>query len=135
MHPGVAGADVPRAFRLLILCSLLILTTVEAYRFQVVYRRDGPNRSFWFDVPYKDAYEAAVRQPTRPIYLEDGRWGPGYVHAFWYAAVEGRPRSEFANLKPGTRPPPGSVVISTTDNCDQCQPILRAGIFHVYKAL
>lgn len=133
--PGLMESSVPRGTRLLILCSLLAFAAVETYRFQTILRRDGPNRSYEFDVPYKAAYDAAVSQPARPIYLEDGRWGPAYVHALWYATLEKRPISEFANLKPGTRPPPGSVVISTTDACDRCTPILRSGVFHVYKAL
>jgi hypothetical protein len=132
---AVGGGGVPRGTRLLILCSLLALTAVEAYRFQTVYRRDGPSRSYDFDVPYKAAYDAAVKQPTRPIYLEDGKWGPAYIHALWYATIERRPTSEFRNLKPGTRPPSGSVVISSADSCDQCQPILRSGVYHVYRTL
>ena len=133
--PVLVESSVPRGTRFLILCALLAFAGVETYWFQKILRRDGPTRLYEFDVPYKAAYDAAVSQPNRPIYLEDGRWGPAYVHALWYATVEGRPVSQFANLKPGTRPPPGSVVISSTDNCDRCQPILRSGIFHVYKAL
>jgi len=135
LGPGIAEGAVPRATRLLILCSLLALTGVEAYRFQTVFRREGPKRSFEFDVPYKVAYDAAVKQPARPIYLEDGRWGPAYIHALWYATVEKRPTSQFANLKPGTRPPAGVVVISSADTCEHCETIMRAGVYHVYKAL
>jgi len=132
---GIAESAVPYATRLLILGSLLAFATVETYRFQKILRRDGPNRLGEFDVHYKEAYKAAISQPSRPIYLEDGRWGPAYVHALWYATVERRSTKEFANLKPGTRPPPGSVVISTTDSCDRCTPIMRAYVYHVYKAL
>ena len=124
----------PRAARLLILCSLLALTTVEAYRYQTVFRRDGPRREGEFDVDYKVAYDAAVSQPTRPIYLEDGKWGPAHIHALWYATLEKRPRSEFVVLEPGVKPPRGAVVISTGDNCDQCETIKRAYIYYVYKA-
>lgn len=132
---GIGGGAVPRAVRLLILCSLLAFTAVETYWFQTVFRREGPKRLFEFDAPYKQAYDAAVKQPARPIYLEDGRWGPAYVHALWYATVEKRPTSEFANLKPGTRPPAGSVVISSADTCEHCETILRAYVYHVYKVL
>ena len=38
---GVAMGAVPRATRLLILCALLALMGLEAYRFQTVFRRDG----------------------------------------------------------------------------------------------
>ena len=125
----------PRSVRLGVLSLLLVLTLVEAYRFQIVFRRDGPNRSFEFDVPYKAVYDVATKQPSRPIYLEDGKWGPAYIHALWYATVEGRPTSQFVHLKPGAKPPPGAIVISSEDQCQQCETIVRAGVYHVYKAL
>ena len=125
----------PRAARLCLLFLLLTLTGVEACRFQTVFRREGPKRAFDFDVPYKAAYDAATKQPSRPIYLEDGRWGPAYIHALWYAVLEKRPRSEFVHLKPGDRPPAGAVVISSADSCQHCETLLRAGVYQVYKSL
>lgn len=135
LESGVAETGFPRAARLWILCALLALTLFEAYRFQTVFRREGRKRSIDFDVAYKDAYKAAVRQPARPIYLEDGKGGPAYIHALWYAAVEKRPRAEFVYLQPGAKPPAGKVVISTAQNCQGCQTITRAGVYHVYKSL
>ena len=125
----------PRAARLCLLFLLLTLTGVEACRFQTVFRREGPKRAFDFDVPYKAAYDAATKQPSRPIYLEDGRWGPAYIHALWYAVLEKRPRSEFVHLKPGDRPPPGAVVISSADSCQHCETLMRSHVYQVYKAL
>jgi 4-amino-4-deoxy-L-arabinose transferase-like glycosyltransferase len=132
---GIAEGAVPPAARLWILCSLLVLTAVEAYRFQTVFRREGPKRVFEFDVAYKAAYDAAVKQPARPIYLEDGKWGPAYIHALWYATVEKRPTSQFVHLKPGAKPPAGAVVISSAETCEHCETIMLAGIYHVYKSL
>ncbi|HEV2842246.1 MAG TPA: hypothetical protein VGW39_13055 [Chthoniobacterales bacterium] len=129
------GDGWPRSIRLGLLGLLLALTCVEAYRFQTVFRRDGPNRLFDFDVHYKTAYDAAIKQRSRPIYLEDGKWGPAYIHALWYATVEKRPRSQFVHLKPGTRPPPGGVVISSAEGCQRCERITQAGVYQVYKAL
>ena len=133
--PGTAEGVLPRAARLLILCLLLALTGVEAYRFQTVFRRDGPKRAFEFDIAYKTAYDTAIRQPVRPIYLEDGKWGPGYIHALWYATVEKRPTSEFVHLTAGENAPPGKVVISSGESCERCETITRIGVYHVYKSL
>lgn len=134
-EPGVAEGVLPRVARLWILFFLLALTAVEAYRFQTVFRRDGPKRAFDFDVEYKAAYDAATRQPARPIYLEDGKWGPAYIHALWYAAVEKRPRSEFVHLAPGAKAPAGKVVISSAESCQGCETIMRTGVYQVYKSL
>jgi 4-amino-4-deoxy-L-arabinose transferase-like glycosyltransferase len=133
--PGAAEGTVPRAARLLILCSLLALTAVEAYRFQTIFRREGPKRGPDFDVQYKAAYDAATRQPARPIYLEDGKWGPAYIHALWYATVEKRPTSQFVHLAPGAKAPAGKVVISSSEGCQGCETIMRTGVYHVYKSL
>lgn len=127
------GEGWPRSVRLGLLSLLLALTCVEAYRFQIVFRREGPKRLFDFDVQYKAAYDAATRQPSRPIYLEDGKWGPAYIHALWYATVEKRPISQFVHLKPGARPPAGSVVISSAEGCQRCETITGAGVYQVYK--
>lgn len=119
---------------MLILCAVLGLAVFETYSFQRVYRRDGPKREGEFDVAFREAYDTAVKQTARPIYLEDGRWGPAYVHALWYATVEKRPTTQFVVLAPGKKPPPGAVVISTSDVCENCETILRAYIYHVYRA-
>jgi disulfide bond formation protein DsbB len=124
---------IPRVIRFCFLLSLLALTGVEAYKFQTFFRREGPKRSYEFDVTYKAVYDAAIGQPSRPIYLEDGRWGPAYIHALWYAALEKRPRSEFVHLKPGVSAPPGAVVISSGD-CQSCETLLRSSIYQVYKS-
>lgn len=130
----IYSGSLPRYARMLVLCSLLGLAVFETYSFQKIYRRDGPKREGEFDVPFKEAYDVAVKQPVRPIYLEDGRWGPAYIHALWYATVEKRPTSEFVVLAPGKKPPSGAVVISTSDVCENCETIRRAYIYHVYKA-
>jgi hypothetical protein len=131
----VGGNLPPRSVRLALLSLLLALTMVEAYRFQIAFRRDGPKRLFDFDVQYKEAYDTAVKQSARPIYLEDGKWGPAYIHALWYSTVEKRPRSEFVHLKHGTKPPSGKVVISSSETCQNCVTVLRTGVYHVYKTL
>jgi 4-amino-4-deoxy-L-arabinose transferase-like glycosyltransferase len=131
----VTGGGWPRWVRLGLLGLLLALTCVETYRFQTVFRREGPKRLYDFDVPYKEAYDLAVKQPARPIYLEDGKWGPAYIHALWYATLENRPISQFVRLKAGTKPPAGAIVISSADTCEHCQTIQHPGVYLVYKAL
>ena len=124
---------VSRPARLCILFLLLGATVLQAARYQTVFRRDGPKREYEFDVPYKAVYDAAVAQPTRPIYLQDGKWGPAYIHALWYATIEGRPKSEFVHLPDRGKAPRGSVVISSAENCQNCEIIKRNGVYFVYR--
>jgi len=125
---------IPCAARVSIFTLLLAGTLVQAINFQVVYSREGPKREFEFDVPYKAAYDAAVAQPQRPIYLQDGKWGPAYMDAFWYAIVEGRPTSEFVHLPEGSRPPSGAIVLSSNSECQNCQAIQKSGCYLLYRA-
>ncbi|HLW34459.1 MAG TPA: hypothetical protein VKS98_02265 [Chthoniobacterales bacterium] len=126
-------AFVPWPARFVMLVLLLALTIFEATRFQRIYRRYGPDRGIYFDAPYKEAYDAAVKQPQRPIYLRDGFYGPAYIDGLWYSAIEGRPRSEFVHLESGAKPPPGAIVLSDELKCENCQMIKQSGIYLLYR--
>src|SRR4029077_16044277 len=131
--PDFRASSVSPGARFLVLVFLLALTIVEASRFQRVYRQYGPQRGVYFDAPYKEAYDAAVAQPQRPIYLRDGFYGPSYIDGLWYATVEGRPRSEFVHLASGATPPSGAIVLSSEQNCEKCEIIERSGIYFLYR--
>jgi 4-amino-4-deoxy-L-arabinose transferase-like glycosyltransferase len=126
-------STIPPAARLLVLVFLLVLTIIEAAHFQRLYRQYGPQRGVFFDAPYKEAYDTAVAQSQRPIYLRDGSYGPSYIDCLWYAAIDGRPRSEFVHLDAGAKPPSGAVVLSSEQNCENCQMIKRSGIYILYR--
>jgi hypothetical protein len=126
-------STIPPAARLLVLVFLLVLTIIEAAHFQRLYRQFGPQRGVFFDAPYKEAYDAAVAQPHRPIYLRDGFYGPSYIDGLWYAAIDGRPRSEFVHLESAANPPSGAIVLSSEQNCDRCEMLKRSGIYILYR--
>ncbi|HKB65793.1 MAG TPA: hypothetical protein VKC61_08030 [Pyrinomonadaceae bacterium] len=115
------------------LALLLVAIGLQAIYFQSVYRRNGPDRGWAFDADYKEVYDAAVALPDRPIYLRDGT-EPAYEHAYWYAAVEGRNRSEFVHLEEGRRAPLGSVVIGSEATCVNCQLIKKSGEYILYRS-
>jgi hypothetical protein len=138
-HDGELGAaDVSHALsrpiRLGILGILLAATVAQAIDFQVTFRREGPKRAYDFDVPYKPLFDEAVARPERPIYLENGMWGPAYMDAFWYATVEGRPISEFVRLPDGAKPPSGAIVLSSNSDCQNCNVIKKSGVYLLYRA-
>ena len=116
-----------------LLVVLLLATIGQAAYFQVIFWREGPNREIDFDADYKQVYTTAIALPTRPIYLVDGRNGPGYIHALWYALLEGRDPSEFIHLDFGGIPPPGAVVISSEQYCANCDVLFESGQFLLYR--
>ena len=121
------------AIRQAILTALLTLTIVQAGHFFWLFHRYGADRGEYFDAGYKVVYDAAVAQPERPIYLVDGYWGPAYVHALWYATLEGRDTNEFIHLPYRTSPPEGSLVISSEQSCIECDLLLEEGGYLLYR--
>jgi hypothetical protein len=117
-----------------ILAIILAGIAAQVVYFQRVYRRDGSNRGWVFDAAYKDVYDLAVAQPSRPIYLSDGI-EPAYVHALWYATVEGRSRDQFVHLDEGARAPDGAIVIASDPNCVNCQIVKKSGDYLLYRSL
>jgi hypothetical protein len=124
---------VPWSVRFAVFSIVIALTIFEAVRFQKIYRRYGPERGVFFDAPYKQAFDTAVAQPQRPIYLRDGFYGPAYIDGLWYAAVEGKPRSEFVHVPVGSTPPSGAIVLSDEQTCEKCDMISRSGIYLLYR--
>src|SRR5438046_9279174 len=116
-----------------ILAIIIAGFAIQLIYFQRIYRRDGPNRGWVFDAAYKDVYDLAVAQPNRPIYLSDGTQ-PAYVHALWYAAVEGRGRDQFVHLDEGARAPAGAIVIASEPSCMNCQIIKKSGDYILYRS-
>jgi hypothetical protein len=133
-HAAVVSHGLCRPIRLGILGILLAATVVQAIDFQITFWHKGPKREFVFDAPYKPLYDAAVARPERPIYLENGRWGPAYMDAYWYATVEGRPISEFVRLPDGEKPPSGGIVLSSNSDCQNCEVIRKSGAYLLYRA-
>src|SRR5262249_14865104 len=117
-----------------ILALLLAGSAAQAIYFHRVYRVEGPKRGWVFDAAYKDVYDAAVRVPSRRIYLSDVQQ-PAYEHAFWYATLEGRNKDEFIHLDEGARAPLGAMVIASEPVCTNCQVILKRGDYILYRSL
>jgi len=130
----VAAQGLSPPIRLGILGILLAATVAQAVDFQCIFWRKGSERQFAFDVLYKDAYDAAVARSERPIYLENGQWGPAYMDAYWYATVEDRPLSQFVRLPDGAKPPPGAIVLSSNSDCQNCEVIKKYLQYELYKA-
>jgi hypothetical protein len=136
-QPETSSQLIPRPLsvraRRLILSLLLLITAAQTSYFQSVFRREGPSRGLWFDAEYKELYDAALAQPDRPIYLIDGV-SPAYVHAFWYATVEGSDLSQFVHLNAGIPAPTGAIVISSEETCTNCEMIRKSGLYMLYRS-
>lgn len=123
------------SLRRAMLALLLVATLAQATYFQLMFWRVGYDRPYAWDATYKEVYDMATQMPSRPIYLVDGHWGPGYIHALWYATVEGRSTSEFVHLPYRAQPPSGALVISSDVGCTNCEILLESGQYILYRKL
>src|SRR5438876_8425403 len=126
-RPAVVSHSLWRPIRLGIVGILLAATLLQFIDFQITFWREGPKRFFVFDALYKPLYDAAVARPERPVYLENGRSGPAYMDAYWYATVGGRPMLEFVRLPDGSKPLSGLIVLRSNSDCQNCEVIQKSG--------
>ncbi|MCU1244948.1 MAG: hypothetical protein JWN02_858 [Acidobacteria bacterium] len=127
---AAAAAEAPRWLRGLVVVTLL-LGVVQAGWFFYTFNRRGRDRARDFDGGFRRMLSETLAGHERPIYIASDVY---YVHAFWYGALAGVDRSQFAVLHPGEPdPPPHSVVIMIgSADCRGCAVISRQGDFSSY---
>ena len=134
MVPGVmwlveSRKGLRRATVALIVLILISLGTI--YRLQ--FRKAGPERWYIFDEQFpREVFPAALAQNKLPIYFYDPPGKSGYVQAYWYGLLRGMPADSFVRLPPDEKPPEGAVVISTAEQCTDCQLLLKSINYIVY---
>jgi hypothetical protein len=117
--------------------SLIALTLLQGAVFQWRFHRSASTarRLHLFDAEYRRAiFAPALESSSRPIYLADAVWIPGYIQAYWYATLEGINLSQFVLLPPSESPPVGATVITTEGNCPRCQVLAKSEPYTLYVA-
>ena len=130
---GIFGILSSEYFRRGSLVVLLLMTAVEAVRFQVLFREHGESvtRKMVFHESYPRVLARALAEESRPIYLHD--YGePTYMLALWHGATWGYDKSNFVHLLDRQNPPEGALVISSKGSCTDCQVIYQDG-FILYR--
>ena len=111
----------------------LLLTQGAIYRAQ--FSKAGPERWYIFDEQFpREVLPAALKEKKTPIYLYDPIGKSGYVEAYWYGLLGGIPADNFVRLAPDSKPPNGAVVISTEEECSNCQLLLKSINYIVFVA-
>ena len=116
-----------------LLAALLLITAVQAFQFQYLFRQNGidSSRKAVFHESYARVLDRALAEESRPIYLHD--FGePTYMLALWFAATKGIDKSNFVHLLDRQNPPQGALVLSSKSTCSDCQVIYEEG-FLLYR--
>ena len=88
-----------------------------------------------FDHGYPaEMFARALAMASRPIYLADALWIPGYIQAYWNAVLRKVPLDQFVRLGPDEAAPEGATVISTEENCPRCVVIATSEFYILYRA-
>ncbi len=122
-----------KLLRIVVLTILLIFTFVQAGYFQIQFRKWEPERIVEFQKAYPEVFDKALEKPLRPIYLQDGRYGPAYILALWYGTVRGLDMANFVHLQEGETPPPDALVLSSGPTCTNCKVIMQKSIYLLYS--
>ena len=123
----------PLKNRRIALAALLFIAALQAVNYLWVFHSAGTDRGAVFDAEYFPLYLQALGEPQRPIYLVDGKWGPMYMHSLWYSTAQGIRTDLFYHQPYGSRPPAGSLVLSSEGDCTGCEIIARRGVFLLYR--
>jgi len=120
----------------LALLAIIILIVIQGAYFQWQFHKTANERWYVFDARFsRRVLNVALETGQRPIYLFDPPGNSGYIQAYWHAALQGLDTSQFVRLPPNVRPPPGALVISTEEECANCNLIAKSINYSVYAVL
>ena len=113
------------------------LIVVQGLVFQWFFHLRARDRWYVFDARFpRNVFAVALATGQRPIYLFDPPGNSGYIQAYWYAVLqEMDTKEEFVRLPADQRPPPGALVISTEENCENCNLIAKSINYTLYAVL
>jgi len=118
----------------LVVAALAILLLAQGLNFQWLYHRGAPTLWYVFDARFpRKILKPAVQTEAKSVYLFDEPGKSGYIQALWHGLLTGLPSNYFVRVPPTTSPPAGAVVISTEEDCSNCQLIARSLNYIVYS--
>src|SRR5215204_3847651 len=126
LAPAVARMAEGRMLRVALYAVMVLFVAQGAY-FQWRFHARPPERWYVFDARFPRKVLAPALEASRGgrIYLYDPPGNSGYIQPLWHGVLGGVDPSRFVRLGPGEAPPPGAVVISTEDKCDNCSLLAR----------
>jgi 4-amino-4-deoxy-L-arabinose transferase-like glycosyltransferase len=135
--PGLELLHVEGGKRPLFLGVLASSIVIQGLLFQWQFHTSAQSRKRLrqFDHGYpREIFVRALAMPSRPIYLADALWIPGYIQAYWNAVLSQVAIGQFVRLRPDEAAPEGAVVISTEENCPRCVVLATSEFYTLYRA-
>jgi 4-amino-4-deoxy-L-arabinose transferase-like glycosyltransferase len=118
------------------LATTVSLIVLQGAYFQWLFHKTAAERWYVFDARFeRKVLATALALGKRPIYVVDRPGTPGYIQVYWYVVLRGLDTSQFVHLPTGKSPPPGALVISTEDDCENCRLVAKSINYIVYAIL
>jgi hypothetical protein len=118
----------------LLLVAVALFLLAQGMFFQWRYHTGAPGLWYVFDARFPRKVLAPALAPgQRPVILVDEPGKSGYIHPLWYGLLAGLDSGQFVRLPWGNPPPPGAIVISSEENCQNCRVLARALNYIVYS--
>lgn len=118
------------------LLAVVSLIVIQGTFFQWQFHKTANERWYVFDARFpRKVLAAALETGQRPIYLFDPPGNSGYIQTYWHAVLQGMDTSQFVRLPGHLRPPAGSLVISSEEECANCNLIAKSINYTVYAVL
>ncbi len=131
--PAIVWLSAPEQGKRFVLGAVLVLAVTQGMLFQWRYHKNAPSLWYVFDARFaRKVLGPALATGQYSVALLDPPGQSGYIHALWYGLLAGADAKRFVRVPVGDRPPPGSVVISTETDCDDCRLMARALNYIVY---
>jgi hypothetical protein len=113
--------------------ACVMMITVQGIYFQWLYHQSAPTFWYVFDARFlRKVLAPALATRSKPLYLVDQPGKSGYIQPLWYGALAHLAPEYFARVPPGMPVPPGSVAVSTQEECDNCRLLARSLNYIVY---
>jgi 4-amino-4-deoxy-L-arabinose transferase-like glycosyltransferase len=94
---------------------------------------EGPERGYAFDDGYSELLLKAREFGSDKIYLLDGPYYPGYILGYWYGTLQGIERDRLVHVEDRSQLMPGSVVISSEEQCETCEIVMEREPYMLYR--
>ena len=125
------GADQKKGALLVV---TVILIASQGLSFQRLYHEKALGLWYVFDARFpRKVLDAALASQRRPIYLLNEPGKAGYIQALWYGVLKKVDPTALVRLPWGQAAPPGSILISTEETCQDCRLIARALNYIIYS--
>lgn len=131
--PSSGNNNDKRTLKRIVFSVAVMLVAIQGFYFQWLYHRSARDLWYVFDARFpRKVLAPALATGSKPLYLVDAHGRSGYIQALWHGVLAHIEPEHFLRVEPNTPVPPGSIAISTEEDCQNCRLVARSLNYLVY---